>query len=386
MDKVELGTRIRTRRRELNLSQGELGSLAGMSQAWVSRIEKGLLFPDLGQIETLESTLGRLSGDAPPVGPESVEAARGPAVYKATRLANENAKRRADLALRMESLQQKEDSANQTLLAERELAAAFVHEFIQEAVELPTEALAPLRTPGIDPFVAVDDETKTLIDVRNSVVQQINLQLNSAAQADTARDVATDAAAALAAYTAVESFAATTSGAAVINLGRAAVAGMTGARFRPYGAIGAGAGLRGLAPIGLAAAPALIAAGVVVTIQGRRMLTRAQDERSQLVAAGLELDQLYVVLDEYCSQAQAAADLLAHARTFGKAELERLREGNPDADLDLLVRTCALILTLLPLPIASEASDNAPLGETHRANELALETAEAWLVDVGAIA
>src|SRR4051812_48488998 len=99
MDKHELGARIRARRRELNLSQGELGSLAGMSQASVSRIEQGQLFADPGQIEELEKTLGPLSGEAPPTASATAGAPRGPAVYKANRLANENARRRAALAL-----------------------------------------------------------------------------------------------------------------------------------------------------------------------------------------------------------------------------------------------------------------------------------------------
>ena len=384
MDKQELGARIRARRRELDLSQGELGSLTGMSQAWVSRIEKGQLFPDLGQIEALETTLGPLSGETPPTA--SVEPPRGPALYRANRLANENAKRRADLALRLEKLQKTEDASNQVLAAERELAAAFVHEFIQQAVELPTHELAGIRELGLDSFVAEDDETQSLIDVRNSVVHQLGLQLNDAVPAESTRRTLVDAAATVAAYTAVESFATTATGTAVVNLGRAAVAGATGAPRVPYaGALSAATGIRAMPSIGLLAAPALIAAGVIVTVQGRRMLARAQDERSQLLAASLELDQLRVVLDEHCSQAETAANLLAHARRFGAGQLKRLREADPAADLELLVKTCALILSLLPLPVVSEPTESAPLGETHRANELALETAEAWLVEVGAL-
>lgn len=384
MDRVELGARIRARRRELDLSQGELGNLTGMSQAWVSRVEKGQLLPDPGQIEALEGTLGPLSDAAPPTAPASPEPPRGPALYRANRLANENAKRQADLAVRLEKLQKKQDASIHALAAERELAAAFVHDFIQQAAELPAEELAGLRTLGLDSFVATDDETQSLIDVRNGVVHQLGLQLNNAVAPDSTRRVLVDAAATVAAYTAVESFAATTTGAAVVSLGRAAVAGLTGTRRVPYTrALGATTGLSVTTPIGLLAAPALIAAGVMVTVQGRRMLARAKDQRTQLVAASLELDRLRLLLDEQCSQAETAANLLAHARKFGAAELMRLREA--DADLELLVKTCALILSLLPLPVPSEPTESAPLGETHRANELALETAEAWLVEVGAL-
>lgn len=394
MEHETLGGRIKARRRGLDLSQSELGGLiGGMSQAWVSRVETDRLTPDSSQLEALESALGPLSHDshdshASVAG--SVGQIRGPAVYKAARLANENAKRRAELALRMESLQKKEDASNETLSAARKLAVDFIQDFVEQAVELPADVLEDLQPLGINAFEAVDDDTHDLIAVRNKVVQQLGIQIKAAAPTSATADAMIDSALALAAVTAVEAFATSATDVAIRSIGRSALSTATGLRGSPFasGGLGAALGLRSALPIGATAAPFLIAAGVVVTVAGRRHLKRAQDERSQLLEAGIELDRLQVAIDEYYTQAETAASLLEHAREHGTSDLKRLQDdvaADADVNLETLIKVVALILTLLPLPVPDGPSELAPLGATHRANELALETAEAWLAEAGAL-
>lgn len=390
MEGDTLGGRIKSRRRGLDLSQSELGGLAGgMSQAWVSRVEKNQLVPDGGQIEALESVLGSLSADLQPPHAASVETSRGPAVYKAVRLANENTKRRAGLALRMDSLLRKEEATNEMLADERELAVAFIRDFLEQAAGLPADVLlGDLQSVGTDAFDVVDDEAQELIAARNGVVKQLEIQIRAATPTRTSADVMLDGASAYAALTALEAFATSTTGAAIKSVSLSALATATGQRRGSLVAGGRGAalGFKPSVPIMTATASALIAAGLVA-MAGRR-LVRAQDERSQLLEAGIELDRLQVVIDEYCTQAEAAASLLAHARAFGANELKRLQEdvaAGSDSSLDTLVKVVALILTVLPLPVPDGPSELAPLGAAHRANEIALESAESWLAEAGAL-
>lgn len=389
-----LGARIKEARRSLDLSQSELGSLAGgMSQAWVSRVEQDRLRPDSHQLEALESVLGSLSTKPREPAAQTGEP-RGPAAYKAARVATENKKRRAELAKRVERLQAKEGASIQRLADEREAATVFVRDFVQQAVGLPTEVIAELQTPSIAAFDADDDETQSLIDARNGVVQQIGIQLDAAARNAKMAGTTADVAMALGAFTAVESFALATTGTAIAKISQA-ISTAFGIHSGPYAArrlgIGglAGAGVAGVSyPLGIAVAPALLGAGVALTVSGPRLLSRAQDERRQLLEASLELDRLQLVIEEFCAQCEDATRLLAHAREFATDELRRLQEGvaaGTEVEAETLVKVVALMLTLLPLPIVAGPSESAPLGTTHRANELALETAESWLVEIGAL-
>lgn len=58
MDKKKTGKLIKEARIQKNYTQGELGTLVGVSNKAVSRWENGDSFPDVGVLENLASILG----------------------------------------------------------------------------------------------------------------------------------------------------------------------------------------------------------------------------------------------------------------------------------------------------------------------------------------
>lgn len=138
------------------------------------------------------------------------------------------------------------------------------------------------------------------------------------------------------------------------------------------------------------AAPAIIGAGLAVTLMGRQLLTKAEGERNQLVQAGLELERVQIMVDEFCSQAEMAMQLLTRGREFGEPLFLALKR-DPIRDFDVpafnnVAMVVAVILTILPLPISSEPDESTPLGRAQHANELALDSAEDWMVNAGVLA
>jgi transcriptional regulator with XRE-family HTH domain len=59
MTKETLGSRIKEERRHLNLSQGELGDMAGINRDTLSRIERDIQLPDAAEIAILAGLFGR---------------------------------------------------------------------------------------------------------------------------------------------------------------------------------------------------------------------------------------------------------------------------------------------------------------------------------------
>ena len=58
----ELGRRLRTLRGETGLQQNELAPLAGISQATLSRLERGLVRPEEPTLDQIGAALGRVLG------------------------------------------------------------------------------------------------------------------------------------------------------------------------------------------------------------------------------------------------------------------------------------------------------------------------------------
>lgn len=63
MDAKEMGKFIASRRKELHMTQAELGAKVGVTDKAISRWERGVGFPDLGLFDVLAEALGITSAE-----------------------------------------------------------------------------------------------------------------------------------------------------------------------------------------------------------------------------------------------------------------------------------------------------------------------------------
>jgi transcriptional regulator with XRE-family HTH domain len=55
---IKIGARIRRLRRQLGVSQGELGRRTGMQASYLSKVENGLVQPGLDNLDRIARALG----------------------------------------------------------------------------------------------------------------------------------------------------------------------------------------------------------------------------------------------------------------------------------------------------------------------------------------
>lgn len=231
-----LGTLVKAHRQRLELNQAELGALVNMSQAWVSRVEKGTLTPDSAQRQRLEDALGALEPEDDPTSAERAGLeGRGPAAYKAARLARENQKRRTHLVLRLEQLQSKEQTTLKALNRERERTASFVERFVTWTETEPRASEALTALGARSPFPLQEgSEANSIIEVRNGVLHLLGVHASTAVAGVGAGPVA-GGPAAWSAYNAVGAFATASTGSAIGALSGAAASSATWAMFGSAG-------------------------------------------------------------------------------------------------------------------------------------------------------